>query len=130
MQRCWCSDPYFYYLFLPPFYQMFQSVPQRAGFMLYAKTHLMTSRDFFQRGLYLLVTGTGTTVWLCIQLCKSKSFVADLFPLPGSTYKHVLHSKLNSFTNYSYQRRVFLVVRILKISITLCLPVMKWTQKL
>lgn len=62
-------------LFLLPFatslvLNMFQSVPQRADFMLYAKNHLVISRDSFQRALYVLVTGIETTVWLYIQLCK------------------------------------------------------------
>jgi len=41
---------------------------------------------------------------------------------------HALHgkSKLSVFMNYSCQtRRVFLILCILKISVTLCLPVMQ-----
>lgn len=80
---------------------MLQSGPKGAGFMLYAKNHLTTSGDSSQRVLYLLLTGTGATVWLCIQLCKKESFVADQFPyLEAYVNMHIIVSLIASLTTH------------------------------
>lgn len=125
MQRRWCSDLYFYCLLLPSFYQVCSEVSLKVQDLCCRPISSHDIKRFLPKG-FISVINRNCHHSVALYSTLSKRIICSWsLPLSGSACQHAFYSKLNSFANYSYQRRVFLVVYILKISTTFCPPVTK-----